>query len=320
MKWSVLLMTALLALSGPALSQPSPDKAIRLATGFPPGGPTDLMARAIGAKLQALWKNNVIVETRPGASGALAMQQLKAAPPDGQFLLIAPSNTLAVTPYMVPQIGYDPLVDFTPLWLVATIDNVLLVNASLPAKDLQELVALARTRPGGVTFGSPANGSQAHLSGEFMNGHFGIRMLHVPYKGTAPALNDLLGGHIQMMFTPVAQALPHVNAGKVRAMALPARQRNSSMPSVPTFSELGIKDFEAATWFMLIGPAGMPPKLVTAYQDAMAEIARDPELRERITKLGADLSARSPAELPAFLKSEAARWSKVVRDAGIKAD
>jgi tripartite-type tricarboxylate transporter receptor subunit TctC len=153
-----------------------------------------------------------------------------------------------------------------------------------------------------------------------MNTHFGVRMLHVPYKGTAPALNDLLGGHIQMMFTPVAQAIPQLAGGKVRAVALPARHRNAALPDVPTFAELGIKDFEAATWFMLIGPAGMSPSLIKAYQDAMVQIASDPEMRERIAKLGADLASRPLADLQAFVRSEAARWGKVVREAGIKAD
>ena len=324
MRLTALLLSAflLVPLAAPrdASAQLSADKPVRIVTGFPPGGPTDQMARAIGAKLQTLWKQNIVVETRPGASGAIAMQQLKASPPDGHFVIVAPSNTLAVTPFMMSNVGYDPLADFSYLWLVATIDNVLLVNAALPAANLTELVAHARRNPGQVSFGSPANGSQAHLSGELMNAHFGVRMVHVPYKGTGPALTDLLGGHIQMMFTPVAQALPQMGGGKLRAIGVPARARNAAMPEVPTFAELGVADFEAATWFMLIGPAGLSAATLSVWRDAMATMWRDPEMRERIARTGADLSSLPPAELSGFVRGEAARWRKVVQTAGIKAE
>ncbi len=300
-------------------AQPYPSKPVRLVTGFPGGGPTDLMARAIGEKLQAAWKQPVIVEARPGASGALSMEQLKAAPADGYSLLVAPTNTLAVNPHLFPKLGYDPLKDFTLIARVANIDNLLAVHPAVQAKNLAELAALARSQPGLLTFGSPANGSQAHLAGEFLNQHFGVKMVHVPYKGIGPAMNDLLGGQISMMFVPVANSLSNIRAGKLRAVGIPARERNVSVPDVPTFAEQGIPGFEAVTWFMLIGPAGLGGDVLEKLRADMAQVMRDPDLRERFQKFGAE-PPTAGEDLAAFLRNDLARWGQVVRAAGIKAD
>ncbi len=302
-----------------AWAQSYPSKPVRLVTGFPGGGPTDLMARAIGEKLQAAWKQPVIVEARPGASGALAMEQLKAAPADGYSLLVAPTNTLAVNPHLFPKLGYDPLKDFTLIARVANIDNLLAVHSGVQARNLAELSALARSQPGLLTFGSPANGSQAHLAGEFLNQHFGVKMVHVPYKGIGPAMNDLLGGQISMMFVPVANSLSNLRAGKLRAVGIPARERNASVPDVPTFAEQGIPGFEAVTWFMLIGPAGLGAEVLDKLRADMAQAMRDPDLRERFQKFGAEPPAAGE-DLAAFLRADLARWGQVVRAAGIKAD
>lgn len=314
-----LLLAACIACAAPlASAQGASDRPVRLVTGFPPGGPTDLLARVLGEKLQAAWKQPVIVEARPGASGILAMQQLKAAPPDGTMLVVAPTNTLGVNQHLFPKMGYDPQTDFTLVSHIANIDNVLLVHPSLAANNLNELAAQARRTS--VNFGSPANGSQAHLSGEFLNGHFGVKMLHVPYKGLGPALNDLLGGQINMLFTPVAQAVQHVRAGKLRAIALPARERNAALPDVATFAEQGIRNFEAPTWFMLIAPAGMPAELTERVRGATAAALREADVRERLRAFGAEPSNLPAAELPAFLRTEVARWGQIVQAAGIKAD
>lgn len=302
-----------------ALSQAYPSKPVRLVTGFPGGGPTDLMARVVGEKLQAAWKQPVIVEAKPGASGAVSMEQLKAAPADGYSLLMAPTNTLAVNPHLFPKLAYDPLRDFTLIARVANIDNVLVVHPSVEAKSLAELTALARARPGALTFGSPANGSQAHLAGEFLNQHFGIRLVHVPYKGIGPAQNDLLGGQISMLFSPVANALAHIRAGKLRAVGIPARERNASIPEVQTFAEQGVAGFEAVTWFMLIGPAGLPADVLEKVRADTMVALRDPDLRERFRAFGAETPAGTE-DLQAFLRADLARWGQVVRAAGIKAD
>lgn len=302
-----------------AVAQPYPAKPVRLVTGFPGGGPTDLMARAIGEKLQAAWKQPVIVEARPGASGALSMEQLKAAPADGYSLLVAPTNTLAVNPHLFPKLGYDPLKDFTLIARVANIDNVLVVHPGVKAKNLAELAGLARSQPGALTFGSPANGSQAHLAGEFLNQHFGVKMVHVPYKGVGPAMNDLLGGQISMMFVPVANSLSNIGAGKLRPIGIPARERNASIADVPTFAEQGIPGFEAVTWFLLIGPAGLPAEVLDRIRNDTAHAMRDPDLRERFQKFGA-VPPSGGEDLNAFLRADLARWGQVVRAAGIKAD
>ncbi len=296
-----------------------PAKPVRLVTGFPAGGPTDLMARVYGEKLQALWKQPVIVEARPGASGAVSMEQLKSAPPDGYHLIMAPTNTLAVNPHLFPKLAYDPLKDFALIARMANIDNVLAVHPSVQAKTLQELAALARAKPGLLTFGSPANGSQAHLAGEFLNQHFSVKMVHVPYKGVGPAMNDLIGGQISMMFVPVANSLPHLRSGKLLPVAIPTRERNAQIPEVQTFAEQGVPGFEAVTWFMLIAPAGLPADLQAKIRTDAATVQRDPDLKERLRAFGAETPA--PGEdLAAFLRADLARWGQVVRTAGIKAD
>ncbi|NBS59342.1 MAG: tripartite tricarboxylate transporter substrate binding protein, partial [Betaproteobacteria bacterium] len=248
-----------------------------------------------------------------------SMEQLKAAPADGYSLLMAPTNTLAVNPHLFPKLAYDPLKDFTLIARVANIDNVLVVHPAVEAKSLAELTALARARPGTLTFGSPANGSQAHLAGEFLNQHFGIRLVHVPYKGIGPAQNDLLGGQISMLFSPVANALAHIRAGKLRAVGIPARERNASIPDVQTFAEQGVPGFEAVTWFMLIGPAGLPADVVEKIRADTSVALRDPDLRERFRAFGAETPAAFE-DLQAFLRTDLARWGQVVRAAGIKAD
>lgn len=313
------LLAAACTLVFAQVAAPYPSKPVRLVTGFPGGGPTDLMARVLGEKLQAIWKQPIIVEARPGASGALSMEQLKNAPPDGYFLLMAPTNTMAVNPHLFPKLAYDPLKDFTLIARAANIDNVLTVNPSVPAKSLQELAALARGKPGELTFGSPANGSQAHLAGEFLNQHFGIKMVHVPYKGVGPAMNDLIGGQISMMFVPVANALPHIRSGKLLPIAIPTRERNASIPDVATFAQQGIPGFEAVTWFMLIAPAGLPAEVTAKIRADTATVLRDPDLRERLRAFGADPGAVGE-DLAAFLRADLARWGQVVRAAGIKAD
>jgi tripartite-type tricarboxylate transporter receptor subunit TctC len=319
---SVLFALSCTLPAGTALAQASayPAKPVRLITGFAAGGPTDLMARVLGEKLQAAWKQSVIVEARPGASGILGMEQVKNAAPDGHLLLVAPTNTMGVNPHLFPKLSYDPLKDFTLIARVANIDNVLVVNASVPIKTMNDLAGLARAYPGTLTFGSPANGSQAHLAGEFLNQYFKVQMTHVPYKGMAPAINDLLGGQITMAFATVSTVLQHVRSGKLRAVALPSRERNASMPEVPTFAEQGIGGFEAVTWFLLIGPANMPPEVTAKIRAGTLAALREPDTRERYRGFGADLPASPNEDLEAFLRRELTRWGEVVRTAGIKAN
>ena len=320
--WIVAACAVVAAFSGagPAQSQSFPSRSVRLITGFPAGGPTDLMARILGEKLQTAWKQPVVVEARPGASGIVSMELLKNAPADGYLLLVAPTNTLGVNPHLFPKLPYDPVRDFTLIARVADIDNLLVVNAGVPAKTLPELAALARSSSVALTFGSPANGSQPHIAGEFLNQHYGVKMTHVPYKGVAPAVNDLLGGQITMTFAPVSTLLPHVRSGRLRAIAVPARKRNASIPEVPTFGEQGVADFEAVTWFLLIGPAGLPAEVVAKIRaDAVAAL-QEPEVRDRLRAFGAESPASGAEDLDAFLRADIARWGKVIRAAGIRAE
>ncbi|MBI2960429.1 MAG: tripartite tricarboxylate transporter substrate binding protein [Betaproteobacteria bacterium] len=320
--WLAATCLVLAALSGasPAQGPPFPSRPVRLITGFQAGGPTDFIARILGEKLQAAWKQPVVVEARPGASGILAMEQVKNVPPDGYLLLISPTNTLGVIPHMFAKLPYDPVKDFTLITRVANIDNVLVVNANVPVRTLPELAALARSSPTPLTFGSPANGSQPHIAGEFLNQHYGVKMVHVPYKGTAPAVNDLLGGQITMTFGTVPTVLPHIKSGRLRPIALPARERNAAIPDVPTFAEQGVPDFEAVTWFLLIGPAGIPAEVTARIRhDAIAAL-QEREVREKFRAFGAESPGPAAEDLDAFLRRELARWGKVVRAAGIRAE
>ncbi len=318
---SALILTALLA-SMPlaAIAQAWPAKPVRLITGFAAGGPTDLLARVVGGKLQEAWGQPVVVEAKPGANAIIAMELAKNAPADGYFLIIAPTGSLAVNPHMYAKLPYDPVRDYAPIIRVADMDNVLVVHPSVPAKNVKELVALARSRPGQLTFGSPVNGSQPHLAGAALKLIEGIDMVHVPYKGTALAMNDLIGGQITMMFSPLATALPHVRSGKLRAIGLPSRVRAPTLPDVPTLIEQGYADFEAMTWYAMFAPAGTPHPVVAKIHADALRILRDPDTRERLKGLGAEPAPSTPEELAATVRDDLARWGKVIRASCINAD
>jgi tripartite-type tricarboxylate transporter receptor subunit TctC len=319
--WTLSVVATLAALApADAFAQAWPNRPLRLITGFAAGGPTDLLARLLAPRLQESLGQPVIVEARPGASGNLAMEQVAKAPPDGTLFIIAPTSNLAVNPHLFAKLPYDPMRDYAHIITVATIENVLVVHPAVPAKNVAELLAFAKSRPGQVTFGSPANGSQAHLAGEAMNQMAGVQMVHVPYKGSAPAMNDLLGGQITMMFVQLSVGLQHMRSGKVRAIGIGSKRRAATAPEVPTLSEQGLGDFEAVTWYGLLGPTGTPREIVQRFNTEMNRVLRDNSFAERFAALGTDPGGGTPEELTERIRADLERWGKVVRAAGIKPD
>lgn len=316
-------LTALLGallFAGAASAQDWPQRPVRIITGFAAGGPTDLLARVIGPKLQELWGQPVIVEARPGAAGNIAMEAVAKAPPVGELIIIAPTSNLVVNPHLFAKLGYDPVRDFAHIAQIAVVQNILVVHPSVPAKNVQEVLALARAKPGNVTFASPANGSQAHLAGELLNQIANVNMVHVPYKGTAPAVNDLLGGQVTMMFVQLPSALPSMRAGKLRAIGIASRERVSVAQDVPTLIEQGLRDFEAVTWYGMLAPPGTPREIVQKINRDTDRVLKQADVVERLAALGAEAAPSSPEALLARIRSELDRWGRVVKQAGIKAD
>jgi len=314
---AIAVLALLLPLN--AAAQAYPSKPIRWIAPFPPGGPVDLLARTVGQKLSEAWSQPVIVENRAGAAGNLGVEVAAKAPPDGYTLVIVPTGNIVVNPTLFPKLGYKQS-DLAPVTMLATVENVLVVHPSVEAHSVQELVKLAKANPGKLTFASPGAGAQAHLAGELVKLSAGIDMVHVPYKGIGPALNDLLGGQVSMMFSQLSSALPHVRSGKLRALGMASLKRSPVMPELPTIAEQGFPGFEAVSWYALMVPAGTPHEVVAKLHTETSRILKLPEVRDRLAGLGAEPVGNSPQELAATIRSESARWSEVIRRQGIKAD
>jgi tripartite-type tricarboxylate transporter receptor subunit TctC len=303
-----------------AAAQSYPTKAVHIVNPFTAGGPTDLLARAVGQKLHEAWGQPVVVETRAGAAGNIGIEYVARQPADGYTLLVMPTGNAVVNPHIFPKLPYDPLKDFAPVTLLATVENVLVVHPTVKANSVQELVALAKASPGKLTFSSPGIGSQAHVAGEMLQSMARVKMLHVPYKGMAPAMNDLLGGQVSFMFLSMSSALKQVQAEKLRALGVASRSRSSAAPDLPTVAEQGLPGFEALSWYALVAPAGTPPEIVDKIAGEAGRALRSPEVRERLLGLGANPVGNTPAELAQMLKREHAFWGEFIRKAGIRAE
>ena len=302
-----------------ASAQNYPAKPIRIIVPFAPGGPADLLARTLGQKMQESWGQVVLADNKPGAGGILGMDLLAKAAPDGYTLVLAPTGNLTVNPHL-GTLPYDVFRDLSPVTQLATVENVLVVHPGIAANSVQELVALARAKPGSLSFASPGAGSQAHVAGEFLKGLTGTDMVHIAYKGTGPALNDLLGGQVSMMFSQMSSALPHIRAGKLRALGVASLRRSALLPSLPTVAEQNLPGFEAVSWYALMAPAGTPAEVIAKLQAESARILRLPDVREKLAALGAEAVGNRPEELAAIIRAESVRWQKVVREANIKAE
>jgi tripartite-type tricarboxylate transporter receptor subunit TctC len=303
------------------LAQSWPQKPVRVIVPFAPGGASDLMPRLVGEKLQALWGQPVLMENRPGAAGNIGMEAGAKSPPDGYTLLSAPNGNLVVNPHMYSKLAYDVFKDLAPVTRISAVQNVLVVHPDVPASSVKELVALARAKPGTLNFASPGNGSQAHVAVELLKLQLGLDLVHVAYQGVGPAVKDLLGGRINVMVAQVPSALPHIKAGKLRALGVASAAPLAALPEVPTTASAApLPGFEAVSWYALMAPAGTPIDIIRKVHTDIANVLQMPDVRERLAGMGAEPSGESPAELAARIKAEYDRWGDVVRKANIKAD
>ena len=314
-----LIIVALAVASGTALAQNFPNKAVRMVVPFPAGGSTDIVGRTVAQKLSEMWGQPVVVDNRPGGGTTIGTDAVAKAAPDGYTLLVTPAP-FTINPSLLAKLPYDALVDFAPITLINTTALVLVVNPGVPAQSVKELIALAKSKPGKLNYGSSTIGGSNHLAGELFNAMAGVKMVHIPYKGNAPALIDLVGGHIDLIFNGVTSALPLIKSGKLRALAVTSMQRSSALPDMPTMDETALKGFEAVAWNGLGAPARTPREIVTRINSDVIKIVNSPELRERLTAEGSDPVGNTPDQYAAFLRNEIEKWAKVIKLAGVRAE
>jgi tripartite-type tricarboxylate transporter receptor subunit TctC len=315
-----LACAALLSVAAVAHAQPYPSKPVRVIVGFPPGGGTDVVARVIAQKLTEWWGQAVTVENRAGATGTIGADVVAKAAPDGYTLLMGHVNSHGIAPNLFPKMPYDALKDFAAVAYVGYVPNVLAVHPSVPAKSVKELVALARSQPGKLNFASSGNGSTQHLAGELFKQLTVTSIVHVPYKGSGDAIKDLLAGVVSMNFDTMPPVLPHVQAGKLRGLAISTPRRLPQLPDVPTFAEEGIANFDVANWYGVMAPAATPRELVTRLNGDINKAMQVPEVRARLEGVGTQLREQSAADFDAYMKAEVAKYAKLVKDTGVRLD
>ncbi len=322
MKNALLGFAAALALAVAPLAQaePYPSKPIHFIVPYPPGGPLDTVARLLGQKVSESVKQPVIVENKPGAGGNIGADYVAKSAPDGYTILMGAVATHAINPTLYSHIPYDPVKDFAPVTEVASTPNVLVVNPSLPVSNVKEFIAYAKAHPGELNFGSGSTGSAGHLAGELFKSMAGVQMVHVPYKGAAPAMQDLIGGQIQLMFDNLASSLGQIRAGKVKALAVTTGKRSSLAPELPTIAESGLPGFDISTWFGIFAPGGTPQPVVEKLHDEFVKAIDSPDVQATMKKLGAEPVGNSPREFAAYIRSEARKYAKVIKASGAKVD
>ncbi|KAF1071033.1 tripartite tricarboxylate transporter substrate binding protein [Variovorax sp.] len=316
-------LSAAACAAGPLAALAQNDKPITIVVPYAPGGTTDMLGRLIAQQLGTALGRTVIVDNKPGAGTAIGASQVARSAPDGSTLLVATSTTLAINPWLYKKLSYDPAKDFAPVGLIGAVPLMVVVHPSVPARTLAELVALAKSRPEGLSYGSAGNGSPQHLCAEMFKFATGTAMTHVPYKGSALALTDLLGGQLQLMFTDIAPALQHVRSGKLRALAVTSKKRQPTFPDVPTVAESrlpGTADFEAVAWQSIVAPAGTPAPVVERLSQEIAKVIAQPALRQKLENDGFEPGSSTPAQLAAYIRSESERWGQVIRASGATID
>ena len=316
----VAAIAGLLSPGATATAAEYPTRPVMLVVAFTPGGPSDVLARIVGKKMEQLLGAPFVIENRPGAGGNIAAESVARAAPDGHTLLMGNNSILATNESLYKHINYSPEKDFVPITLIGTQANILVVNPEVPARSLKELIALAKAQPGKINFASSGYGAAAHLAGELFKSEARIDIVHVPYKGAAPALQDVIAGHNQMMFATAASVMGHIDSGRVRALAVTTLKRTQALPDVPTMDEAGLKGFDAGTWHGLVAPAGTPPQVITALHDAAAKALQDPAVQASLAKLGVDIVGDTPQEFQAYIKSEIPKWTAIVKASGATLD
>jgi tripartite-type tricarboxylate transporter receptor subunit TctC len=288
--------------------------------GFTPGGPSDILARALGQKLAERFGQPVVIENRPGAGGNLAAEAVAKSAPDGHTWLLGNNSILATNQSLYRSLPYDPVKDFAPVALVAIQPNILVVHPSLPAFSVSQLISHLKNNPGKVNYASSGSGAAAHLAGELFKAMAGVDIVHVPYKGAQPALTDVIAGQVQMMFATSASVIPYVKAGRLRALAVTTAQRSASVPDLPTVAEAGVPGFEATTWHGVVVPAATPAGLVEALNRKINSALEEKDLKDRLNSLGAEIATGTPKEFADYIAREIPKWARVVRDSGARAE
>ena len=319
MKKVVAFALAVAALLWAAQAVPAadyPTRPVTLVLGFAPGGPSDVMARIFGKKLEQVIGQAVVIENRPGAGGNVAAEMVVRAASDGYTLLLGNTGILAANISLFKKINYDPAKDFSPITLVGEQPNVIYVHPSVQAGSLAELITLAKANPGKISYATGGHGTSPHLAGELLKTEAKIEIVHVPYRGTGPALKDVLAGHVQMGISSIAPIGPHLQSGALRPLAVTGLKRTALLPNIPTIAELAIPGFEATAWHGLVAPAGTPKEVIATLHRAMMATLNDPEVRKSLTDLGLDVAGNTPDELAAYIKSEIPKWAAIVKASG----
>jgi tripartite-type tricarboxylate transporter receptor subunit TctC len=314
------LAAAAAALPLTATAQAYPSKPVTIVVPFAAGGTTDILARVIGQALTKELGQSVIVDNRAGAGGNIGAAIAAKASADGHTLLMGTVGTHAINQSLYKKLPFDPVKDFAPLTRVAMVPNLLVANPGKPYKNVKELIAYAQANPGKVNFGSSGSGSSIHLSGELFNSLAKVDMVHVPYKGSSPAVTDLLGGQIDIMFDNMPSAIQHVRSGKLRPLAVTTAKRSPELPDVPTIAEAGVPGYEATSWFGMFAPAATPAPIVARLNEALVKVLADPEVKKKLAEQGAEPYAEKPEQFAAFIRNESEKWSKVVKASGASAN
>ncbi len=311
----------LLAMSASwAGAQNFPTRSLRMVIHFPPGGPTDFVGRALAQKLTELWKQQIIVENRPGASGIIGVETVLRAPPDGYTLLFGTSGSLALAPALNPKLPYNVFTDLAPITLVVINPQILVVHPSLPVHNVRELIKLAKSKPGQINYASVGPGSPNHMGMELLKSMAGIDMVHIPYKGTAPAVTDLISGQVSLLFNSMPSVLPHVASGRLRGIAVGSAQRSPAAPDIPTVAEAGLKGYQYVTWYALLAPAAVPKDIIAKINADAVKVLSQPDMVQRFASQGAEPAPGTPDALARFMRAEYDEWKRVIKTTNIKID
>ena len=301
-------------------AQSYPSKPIRIIVPFSPGGAGDTIMRFIGQKLTEAWGQSSIIDNRAGASGAIGLQLAAKSPADGYTLVHGTASTHTINPILQHDLPYDPVKDFAPVAILMATPNIIVAHPSVPVSNLKELIQLAKSKPGQISYASNGSGTSSHMAGELLNLEAGIKLMHIPYKGAGPAIIDVLGGHVQLLIGAVATSLPHVNSGRLKALGVSSLQRSGAAPNVPTVAESGLPGFDVAQWFAIYAPAKTPKEIVVKLNAEMNRAMNQPTVKSDFTRQGYDVDSKTPEEFARYMREEAVRWTKVIKAAGIRAE
>ncbi len=326
--FSIAFVFAAAVAQTPVIAQPDstgsgqayPAKAVRMIVGFPAGGTSDIMARLTGQKLSEAWGQTFIIDNRPGAGGNIGTELVAKSAPDGYTLLVSPGSTLTSNPAVYSKVPFDTVRDFAPVTIIAGVPNALVVHPSVPVKNLKDLIALAKSRPGQLAYASTGAGQSTHLSAELLKLSAGINMIHVPNKGSAPALTDVVAGQVSVMFDNLPSVLPFIKSARLKPLAVSSATRSRALPELPTVAESGLAGFDVTVWFAVLAPAATPREIVNRLNTEIVKAIKTQDMRERLAQQGADPVGNTPEDFAAVIKRDLAKWAKVVKDAGIKLD